>query len=185
MLKIMGMKAEGMPVVISLLPIALLGCWGWSRLDCFSAQPDEPLAVRAYYPLSSVGKRTQLVVPEDADIELKDDPIRTVRLDPDGEVNGLAEWTIIPRAESESIKLAFRHLGQSAQHEISVGGNLYAAPLNLQEGKFMATETRLKQAKFLGILPGIPQIMLPPWLVAYFLIAVPFVPITRKLLRVY
>jgi hypothetical protein len=43
----------------------------------------------------------------------------------------------------------------------------------------------MKPVKLFGIVPGIPAWGLAPWLVAYFLIAVPSVPLAKRVAGVY
>ena len=184
MIQVIRMKAEGMPLLVALVPIALLGIWCFGRLDYHPARVNEDLTIAAYYPLSSVGKLTHLVPPDG--VEMRSDPIQAVGLDPQGEINGLATWEIRPTVASDAITLVVRHEGQTAEHVLSVGGRTYAPPLELPEAdKIEATEVRLRQYKLLGILPGIPAILLAPWLVAYLVIAIICVPVVRKVFKIY
>ena len=185
MIKLVGMKAEGKPLLASILPIALLAIWALARLDYYAPQPGEPLTVRAYYPLSSVSTLTHLVVPDGVTLAAETDAIRFVEVDKRDEANGLVEWIIVPPDAAESLTLTFCHQGETATHEVTVGGHVYAPPLKQHTGKFLMTEVDLKQAKFFGIVPGIDLIFFPPWLVAYLIIAVIFVPILRWMLHVY
>ena len=183
MIAMMKAKSEGLPTLVSLLPIILLASWAWMRLDYFPPKADDVLTVRAYYPLASEKKLTRIEVPKG--VKMESSAVQFVKLDPNGEVNGLAEWKLRPAA-ADAITVIIRHQGQSAEHTFSVGGKTYIAPLLPHtSGKIVMTEVVLKQAKFLGIVPGIPQVFCPPWLLAYFLITIPFVPIFRKVLRVH
>jgi len=176
-------KAEGMPLLVSILPIALLAVWAVERLDYIPPKVGEPLAVRAYYPLSSVGKLTHLVPA--SGMAMRSDPIRIVEVDPDGEQNGLATWVVEPAAPSDAVELVVRHEGATARHALRVGGRTYAPPVTLQDGNgILATEAVHRRVRFLGIVPGIDAIAFPPWLVAYLIIVIPLVPILRRALRV-
>jgi hypothetical protein len=178
------LKAEGLPLLVSIVPIALLAVWAVERLDYFPPRVGQELTVRAYCPLSSVGKLTHLVPPPA--LEMKSDAIRLVEIDPDGEQNGLATWALQPCAASDSAELLIRHEGETASHTVSIGRRSYAAPLAAHDGgKILVTEVVLRRAKFLGIVPGIPAIAFPPWLVAYLIIVIPLVPLLRRGLRVY
>ncbi|HUT34954.1 MAG TPA: hypothetical protein VNE39_15800 [Planctomycetota bacterium] len=177
------LKAEGKPLLVSLLPIVLLAVWAVERLDFFPPRVGEDLTIHAYYPLSSVDKLTHLVPPDG--LEMHGEAIRLVEVDPHGQQNGLATWVLRPTAPV-STDLLIRHQGETADHAVRVGGRAYAPPLGAGSGnKILATETVLRQAKFLGIVPGLPALALPPWLIAYLLIVIPFVPILRRTLRVY
>lgn len=183
MVNAIRLRAEGKPLLVSLLPIILLAVWAVERLDYFPPRVGEDLVVKAYYPLSSVDKLTHLVPP--AGVELRNPAVQLVEIDPDGQQNGLATWVL--RANSPlATNLLIRHQCETAVHPIRIGGRSYAPPLGPGTGnKILATETVLRQAKFLGVVPGIPALALPPWLIAYLIIVIPFVPILRRTLKVY
>jgi len=187
MVNAIRLKAEGMPLLVSLLPIVLLAVWAVERLDYIPPKVGKELTVKAYYPLSSVGQLTHLVPP--AGLEMQGDAIRLVELDPDGQRNGLAVWVLRPVSgcppAGAAAELIVRHQGETATQRLLVGGRAYAPPLAAHNGgKILATEVMLRQAKFLGIVPGIPWIGFPPWLVAYLVIVIPLVPVLRWALRV-
>ena len=187
MISIVKMKAEGLPLLVSIIPIALLAIWCLARLDYFPPKHDAALTVRVYYPHSSVGKYAHARAPKG--VELKPSTIQAVRLDPDGEENGLAVWDVRPGPGIEEFNLTVSHLDRTATHQMLVGGNVYPLPLvdhaASTDEKILMSEVVLDQAKFLGVVPGIPEIMFPPWLVAYLIIVVPFVPLLRKVMGVY
>jgi len=193
MINLTKMKSEGLPLLVSIVPIALLAVWALARLDYYAPKVGEPLTVRAYYPVSSISQdgrfmHTHLVAPKN--VEVKGEAIQEVQEDPKkgpgGQVNGFAEWKIVPTVRSDSIVLVICHQDQTVEHPLSVGGNIYAPPLKAHEGgKIQVTEVMLKRARFLGFVPGIPEIMFPPWLVAYLIIVIPFVPLLRRALSVY
>lgn len=182
MVNAIRLKAEGKPLLWSLLPIILLAVWAVERLDYFAPRVGEDLTVKAYYPLSSVDQLTHLVPP--AGVELRSPAVQLVEVDPHGQQNGLATWVLRATAPL-AVDLLIRHQGETAAHPLRVGGRVYAPPLGAGSGsRILATEVVLRQAKFLGIVPGVPALALPPWLIAYLLIVIPFVPILRRALRV-
>ncbi|MBM4032310.1 MAG: hypothetical protein FJ291_11040 [Planctomycetes bacterium] len=199
MVNAIRLKAEGKPLLVSLLPIILLAVWAVERLDFFPPRVGDDLTVKAYYPLSSVDKLTHLVPP--AGVDMRSLAVQVVEVDPDGQQNGLATWVL--RASSPlATDLLVRHGGETASHPVRVGSRVYAPPLGAGTGnRILATETVLRQARFLqrplsrvtflrrtfladGV-PGLPALALPPWLIAYLIIVIPFVPILRRTLRVY
>lgn len=183
MVNAIRLKAEGKPLLVSLLPIILLAVWAVERLHYFPPRVGEDLMIKAYYPLSSVDKLTHLVAP--AELEVRNGAVRLVEVDPDGEQNGLAAWVVRPAARLDA-ELLIRHQGETAAHPLRAGGRTYAPPLGAGTGnRILATETVLRQARFLGIVPGVPALALPPWLIAYLIIVIPFVPFLRRVLRVY
>jgi len=178
------LKAEGLPLLVSLLPIIFLAVWAVERLDYFPPQVGEDFTLRAYFPLSSVDKLAHLVPPEGA--ELRGPAVQLVQLDPHGQANGVASWTLCAPRPADSLGIVIRHQGEAATHAVRIGGHTYAPPVTPHEGgRILASEVLLRQAKLLGIVPGIPAIGFPPWLVAYLLIVIPLVPVLRRALRVY
>ena len=183
MVNAIRLKAEGKPLLVSLLPIVLLAVWAVERLDYFAPRVGEDLTVKTYYPLSSVDTLTHLVPP--AGVEMRSAAVQLVDMDPQGQQNGLATWVLHP-ISALSVELSIRHQGETASHPLRVGGRIYAPPLGAGTGnRILATEVVLRQAKFLGIVPGVAALALPPWLIAYLIIVIPFVPLLRRALRVY
>jgi uncharacterized membrane protein (DUF106 family) len=180
----MRLRAEGKPLLAAVVPIVLLAVWAVERLDYIPPKVGEDLVVRAYYPLSSVDELTHMVPPKS--VEMRGSAVRLVEADPDGGGNGLASWVLRPGAPSDSVELVIRHQRETAKHTLRVGRRIYAPPLAAHDGgKILATEVVLRRARFLGIVPGIPAVGCPPWLLAYLLIAASLVPIWRRLFRVY
>jgi hypothetical protein len=186
MIQVMRMKAEGLPLLVSIVPIALLACWAFARLDYYPPQKGDELTVEANYRLSSAGKLAHMVPPENVEVSR---PIQVVRVDTATGANGIVKWTIRPTSERSDTRLIFRHDGQTVTHPLSVGGVKYAPAIQQhsgqESGKITATMVQMERARFLGIVPGIPQIMFAPWLVAYLLIAMVFVPVLRHCLKIY
>ncbi len=183
------MKAEGLPLLVSIVPIAMLAIWALARLNYYPPKPQEPLTVRAYYPKSSVSKLTLLVPPKGA--TLQGDAAQFVRISAD-EKNGEAEWTVLPSEETKELSLVVRHQGQAVEHPVAVGTRFYHPPVVRHTGAPIdTTEVQLQQARFLeGFMgfpgvPGVEVIMFPPWLVAYLIIVIPFVPLLRRALRIH
>ena len=58
------MKFEGKPLLAALVPIALLGTWCFWRIEVHPPKAQEPVEVRAYFPVSAAGKLVHLVPEE-------------------------------------------------------------------------------------------------------------------------
>jgi hypothetical protein len=43
----------------------------------------------------------------------------------------------------------------------------------------------MEPVKFLGVVPGIDWLLMPPWLVAYVLIAIPSVSLIKRVTGIY
>jgi uncharacterized membrane protein (DUF106 family) len=184
MIKLNGMKVEGKPLLWSIVPIALLAIWALARLDYYAPQPgeEEPLKIEANYPLSSIGKVTHLIAPEGLEVA---EPIKIVKKDEALGGAGIAVWYARPVKAMDRAEITIRHAEDSVVIPFTVGGNIYEAPMAMYPGKITATWVHLRQSKFLGIVPGIEIIMFPPWLIAYLIITIIFVPLLRKVLKIY
>lgn len=68
-----------------------------------------------------------------------------------------------------------------------VGQRVYAPDLELYGiGRpIEGVQLVMKPVKFLGLVPGIGALGMAPWMVAYFLIAIPSVSLIKKLSRIY
>jgi hypothetical protein len=49
----------------------------------------------------------------------------------------------------------------------------------------LSVQIGMKPVKLLGLVPGIKWLLLPPWLVAYFLVAIPSVSLIKRSARIY
>ncbi len=54
------MKAELWGLLASLIPIVLLACWAWERLDYYPPEPGDTMQVRATFPASQIGENAWL-----------------------------------------------------------------------------------------------------------------------------
>ena len=63
-----------------------------------------------------------------------------------------------------------------------VGRPTYAPPVQSypNHDQIICSEIELQQVKLFNLVPGIPALALPPWLVAYLLIAVPSVSLVKR-----
>lgn len=197
--RMIQMRAEGLGLLVSLVPIAALALWAVERLDYLPLRSGEEVTITAHFSPTAIDSVTHLVPAED--FELKSSAVQIVAADPDDAGRGSATWKIAPIPSGETgeaqiargtrsvlatLALTIRHERQSARHVLRVGDNFYEPPVIWQQGgAIVSTQTDLAQARFLGLVPGIPAIGLAPWLVAYLLIAIPLTPLVRYVLRVY
>ena len=71
--------------------------------------------------------------------------------------------------------------------ELLVGQPVYSPDVEFYglDQPIMSAQIEMKPVKFLGLVPGIDCLLMPPWLVAYFLIAIPSVSLIKRVARVY
>jgi hypothetical protein len=184
MIQIMKVKAEGMPLLVSIVPVALLAIWAFSRLNYYAPQPDEPVVIEANFQPASLarGRLARLVAPPEVKVEAA---IQVVEDDPKGD-NGLAKWTVVPTEPAKDVTLLARYRDDEVPVTMDVGGNIYQPPIAFYAGKtegITATQVHLEQATFFGV-PGLHPIFLPAWLTWYLAITIVFVPLLRKWMKV-
>lgn len=178
----MQLRAEGKPLLAAILPILLLATWCLARIGFHPLQVGEEFEVAAYFPLSSTGELVHLVPREG--LLAEDGWVREIGVDPVGEGNGLATWRLRFESGAGPATLLIR-LGQST-YEVPVtrGGRYYAPPRIFHDDRLLCSEVKLEPVKFLGMVPGVPALLLPPWLVAYVLLVIPASVLLKRALRI-
>jgi len=201
-----AMKAEGKPLLIAIIPIALLAVWCFGRLGFEAPTPEEPVKVMAYFPQSSIDGVAH-ITPVD-DVEAKTGWVQKITQDPapgpGGAVNGWASWELAAKASEKPYMLALRHQGKTYEKELLVNGRAYSPTLEFYDESgagVQAIQLDLPTYKPFGFVPKIeiPQswvektggvlalfswFVLDAWLVGYLLIAVPFVFVRRWALKI-
>ncbi len=181
MVSMHNITAEGKPLLVAIVPIAMLATWGFFRLEYHPPQVDEQVELAAYVPISAAGDAMHALPVEGLN---SDRWIQPIDPRPDEQPPyGLATWTLsaLEPIEQATIELDFR--GERLEHPISVGQRTYADPLVFHDDE-LVTELRMRPLKLFGIVPGIPVLMLPPWIVAYLIVVIPFVFVLKWLLRI-
>lgn len=209
-----SLKAQGLPLVVSLVPILFIALWAFSRIAYESPRAGDNIIVRAYFPAAQIGnlahlvpvkgleakvpvKRAEDLVPEKP-IETSASPngawIQRIVEDKDTEgkvVDGYAIWVVHCTEGGGRFPLKIRYKGQTVEKALLVGDHLYEQPLSYySEGAIQAVEIAMPEYKPLGIIPGIPipgapWLAFPAWLVGYMIIVVPLAFALKPLLRVY
>lgn len=177
------MGQEWKPLLISLVPVAVLAVWCFSRLEFHPPAAEEPVDVVLFTPVSAIGEFVHLV-PSDG--IRADGWVRVVRPDVQGTnsppSNGIAVWSV--RAAAGSHTVTFRLADATLTREFRAGLKTYAEPIR-QHDRGYVTQLCMREARFLGVVPAIPQIGFASWLVAYLLIVCAAFPVIRRLTGIY
>jgi hypothetical protein len=176
-----ALRAEGLPLAAAIVPIALLATWCLFRLEFHPPRAREPVDLTAYTPASAVGEVIHLVPEEGLGSERW-----IARVEAAGEndgPHGVARWRLRGESRNEPYVLRVRLRKSTYRHEILLGQTKYLAPLVVHPDG-VVTEVTLRPVRLFGIVPGIPAIYFPPWLVAYLLLTIPLVSLLKRLLRV-
>lgn len=226
-------RAEGMPLLLALIPIVLLTTWCWQRVGFHPPQDGEAVKVEAFFPVSAAGQIVHLV-PQDgleaeggwvATIEPEKDPnpkpekegkaaeaqgdVPAEKLAPQtGESEAAnateepeppfvptyasAVWHVKGKAQAEPYVLQMRYKEGTYEMPFRVGQRTYEPELLWlnPEGPVTVIQQWLREVRLFGIVPGYPQEWWPHvpiggWLIAYMLIAVPSVFLTKWLFRIH
>jgi len=191
------MRQEGWPLLAVILPIAILGTWCFQRLAFVPPQAGETVILRAYFPVSAAGELAH-VVPQKgvrevthADSGARERWIQEIVEDRDpktGVASGaVATWRLQADASAEPYRLEIRHKTSTVEKALLVGQKVYSPDVEFYGADQSVWSARIdmKPVKFLGLVPGIDWLLMPPWLVAYFLIAIPSVSLLKRLAKVY
>ncbi len=198
-----GMAAEGMPLLASIIPIAILAVWAFSRIAYIAPQENESITMKMYFPLAEVGSYVHILPVDGVEAEngwiqkVEDDmtPPGPVELDENGEpivddsftvINGVAKWTFKPEMRDDPYKLVIRHGDRTFEKELIFDGTRYSEPFTPYGPLFEEViEFKAKEYKLFGIIPGIPSIMLAPWMMGYLIIVLPLAFILKPVLRIH
>lgn len=205
LIKVKSLRFEGRPLLYAVVPIALLATWCFSRVAYHPPGPGETVEVRAYFPVSAIGRLAYLVPDPGLRAEggwmqtvVRDRPLpvhgwwdafnaRTrAWLNMDPPLEGLATWRVRAEGRGQAHLLRLRYAGRTYEKAVLVGSRHYAPAVEIHsEGPVRAIELAMRPVKLFGLVGGIDALYLPPWLVAYLLIAIPCVGVLKRVLRIH
>jgi len=172
-------RQEVRPLLAALVPIAFLATWAFQRVAYVPPAAGEPVRATLWFPVSAAGRLVHLV-PE-AGLTAEGGWVREIRVVPDaGRAYALARWTLRGEAPA-AYDLRFRYRRRTYRVPLRIGGRFYAPPVRFfDDGEVVCAEVDLREARLFGVVPGIRAWGIQPWLVAYFLVAIPgMVGLTR------
>ena len=93
-------------------------------------------------------------------------------------------WRLKPTGQRR-YDLKIRYAGRIYEKQLLVDPRRYASAVQTYDSeKVIAVELAMKPVRLFGVVGGLDFIFFPPWLVAYLLIAIPFVTILRRVFRI-
>lgn len=184
MIAMVKARSEIKPLLVSLLPVALLATWACQRVAYLPTRAGQDVLVTAYLPVSAEGRLMHLVPMEG--IECQSGWVQPVQLaQQDAQSFCRAQWTIRALASDRPYDLTIRYAGSTYHKSLRVGQAIYEPPAQpYSDTTILAIETQLQECRLFGVLGGINRIHLPPWLAAYFLISVPSMLLLKRVLRI-
>lgn len=202
-IKARALKYEFKPLLWAVVPIVLVATWCFSRLGFHPPAAGAELEVRAYLPRSAIGRVAQLVpqeglaaaggwlqpvvmdsYPQPEGAWDRFDAWATDALGMKPPLTGVAKWRLKapPAPGRRVVKVLYD--GRVYEKEVLFGSRKYAPAVEFyDDGPVRAVELVMGPLKLFGLVGGL--LFLPPWLVAYLLIAVPFVSVLKRIFRIY
>jgi hypothetical protein len=190
------LAAEGLPLLVALVPITILGTWCFQRLAFVAPHAGDVVPLTAYFPVSAAGGLAH-VVPQEGIREVSQ-PIgsgteRWIQeivavTDPQaGPPHAVARWQLLAEARAAPYMLEIRYKTGTYTKELLVGQNIYSPPVESygEDQPVLRAELGLRPVQLCGVVPGIEWLGLPPWLVAYFLLAIPSVSLLKRLTGIH
>jgi uncharacterized membrane protein (DUF106 family) len=197
MIGLTTMRQEGWPLLVVLLPIAILGTWCFQRLAFVPPKAGETVSIQAYFPVSAVGELAH-IVPQKGLTEVTRTNagasgcwIQEIVTETDPKtgaaVGAVATWQLKADASTGPYRLQIRHKTGTVTKELLVGQAVYSQDVEFYgaDQPIQSVQIGMKPVKFLGLVPGIRGLSMPPWMVAYFLIAIPSVSLIKRVAKVY
>jgi len=205
LIKTRSLRYEVKPLLVAIVPVALVATWCFSRLGYIPPKAGERLEVRAYLPSSAIGRLVHMapvegVQPEEGWIRrvVKDSPPAREGLwetvnaamrsffGAEASPGGVAVWHLRARGRPQAYPLRFHHAGRTYEYDLLVGCRRYSPPVKAFDGGgVQAVEVVMRPVKLFGVVGGVEGLFLPPWVVAYLLITIPLVYVLKRLLGVY
>jgi hypothetical protein len=169
-------------LVVVIVPLGVLAIWATERFDYLPIALNDDIAIRACFPVSSIGRVTH-VVPDPA-FELLGSPVAIVAADPADPTRAVAEWTLRPRLPGDHSVL-IRHERETGTHTLKFGGATYEPPVQIQKcDRISSTEVGIRRYLPLGFSMGGNIVNLPPWLIGYLMLTLGITPVIKRLLQV-
>ncbi len=178
------LKQEGLPLLAALIPLAILGSWCFCRIGFYPPVENETVTIAAHFPITDVGKIVHLTPQKGMTIE-NGSVEQVAEAELTGIKYGRVEWKVNALSNEKPYKIVIRYNeNDKYEHELLVGQNTYSEQLKLIDdiGE-RAIEILMPEVKFFGIIPGFW--LFAPWLIAYLMITIPFVPLLKKVLKIY
>jgi len=182
LIALVKLKAEGWPLVASLVPIAIVATWALYRLEYLPVRHGQQVELVLYTPVTAAGEVAH-VVPEEG-LKVEGGWVRRIgAVTDDGPPHGLAAWSF-EAAQERTYHLVVRLKDKSLERDLIVGRRFYALPV-VDHGDDILSEWKRQPWLWLGLVPGIEALALPAWLIGYVVMVVPITFLLKRTLGVY
>jgi uncharacterized membrane protein (DUF106 family) len=183
----MSLKAQGLPLIISLVPVLFIALWAFARIAYEPPQAGQNILIHAYFPTSQIGNLTSMVPQKGLEVLVPKDPSHpntvdardyvpataghepwiqkiTEDHDPDAGgkvVDGWATWVVRAQKPGD-YTLQVRYQAQSVEKPLIVGDLRYETRVTpYTGGGIQSLEIAMPDYKPLGVIPNLPIPGLP------------------------
>lgn len=172
------LKGEGLTLLAAIVPLALVGTWCFYRLEYHPPKASQPVEFSLITPASEIDTIVHLV--PQRGVQCSSGWVQPIQ--EDALPRGIARWQLIFEPRAEPYELMVRHGNQSLAHPVIVGQRQYLPPEVAHDTRF--TRIALEPVKLFNLVPGLPQLALPPWAVAYLLLAIAGTFVVKSILHI-
>ena len=211
-IKLKTLRYEIRPLLWAMVPITLLVTWAYARLAYVPPRLRQVVEIRATLPHAAIGQLVHLA-PEQG-LAIAGDWVQSVGEDhaePPATTwdqagawignsvrelfhvtqmpsrpadDGVAVWSLIA-LDAQPHRLKIRYAGNTYEVPFFAGTRRYADPVTLfPDTPIRSVEVVLSPTRLFDFVGSVDWLFLPPWLVAYLLIAIPVMMAMRRLLRI-
>jgi len=205
LIKMRSLKFEGKPLLIAIVPILILATWCFGRMGFHPPRDGQDVKIKMYVPSSGIASVAHIIPVEG--VTATDGWVQKVVKDtypePEGlwdtamakladvlklhpPLGGVAIWRLRAAAAGKPYTLRIVYGGETYEKKFLVGRKMYSTQFVFfgLDQPVQGIEEALKPFKLFGVIGGLGPFF-PPWLVAYLIIALIFVPVLKKVCRIY
>lgn len=177
------LRAECRPLLAALVPLALIGYWGFHRFEFHPLRPDEPVSVTATFLQSAAGEPVHIVPQQGVEPEGRTGWLRFAAASNGTEPTASWKLRVTPRRTPYTLEI--RHGARTYPVRLRLDGRFYEPPVTTYDGgALVSARVELREFRLFGLVPGVRQLGLPPWVIAYLLVTIPATALLRRLLGV-
>lgn len=177
------LRGEGLTLIISIVPLTLIGTWCFYRLEYHPPRGGESIDVSLITPAIDIDSVVHMA-PQPG-VRCSSSWAKQVGTDGDPSLppRGIARWQIMIDAHPSAYDLNIRTGQQTFVHPVLVGQTRYLPPDLVHD--VYSTHVSLRPVRLFDRLPGIPALGLPAWTVAYLLLAIAGTLLIKRLSGIY
>lgn len=178
LVQLKALRAEFLPLLVSMVPVAMIATWAWQRLEFEPPAPGEPVGLVLVAPVASAGGVAH-VVPADG-LEA-DGWVRRLE-----RVEGAAEgtWRLSGGVGGLPDSVTIRQGRRILVHDLTrvCGGAMNMVWIEHEPG--WRTRLDLRPVELFGAVPGIAAWGMPGWVTGYLLLVILLMPVSKRVLRI-